>query len=53
MLSSREQEIDEYLTKAKEQSYKQVLDLGSKGVSALMQTAIKVSGFSLGFPRDD
>ncbi|KAJ8952888.1 hypothetical protein NQ318_006504 [Aromia moschata] len=41
MLSSREQEIDEYITKAKEQSYKQVLDLGSKGVSALMQTAIK------------
>ncbi|KAJ8959549.1 hypothetical protein NQ314_006286 [Rhamnusium bicolor] len=41
MLSSREQEIDDYITKAKEQSYKQVLDLGSKGVSALMQTAIK------------
>ncbi|GJQ74093.1 hypothetical protein Trydic_g19015 [Trypoxylus dichotomus] len=41
MLSSREQEIDEYISKAKEQSYKQVLDLGSKGVNALMQTAIK------------
>ncbi|CAG9835997.1 unnamed protein product [Diabrotica balteata] len=40
-LSSREQEIDEYISKAKEQSYKQVLDIGSKGVSALMQTAIK------------
>jgi hypothetical protein len=40
-LSSREQEIDEYITKAKEQSYKQFLDLGSKGVTALMQTAIK------------
>lgn len=40
-LSSREQEIDEYINKAKEQSYKQVLDIGSKGMSALMQTAIK------------
>ncbi|XP_023018578.1 receptor expression enhancing protein A isoform X6 [Leptinotarsa decemlineata] len=43
-LSSREQEIDEYISKAKEQSYKQVLDLGSKGVSALMQTALKGGG---------
>ncbi|XP_072386303.1 uncharacterized protein [Diabrotica undecimpunctata] len=43
-LSSREQEIDEYISKAKEQSYKQVLDIGSKGVSALMQTAIKGGG---------
>ncbi|KAJ3626995.1 hypothetical protein MTP99_014404 [Tenebrio molitor] len=43
-LSSREQEIDEYITKAKEQSYKQFLDLGSKGVTALMQTAIKGGG---------
>ncbi|CAH1155214.1 unnamed protein product [Phaedon cochleariae] len=43
-LSSREQEIDEYITKAKEQSYKQVLDLGSKGVSAIMQTALKGGG---------
>nr|CAI5841512.1 unnamed protein product [Callosobruchus analis] len=41
MLSSKEQEIDEYISKAKEQSYKQVLDLGSKGVTALMQTALK------------
>ncbi|CAG9857723.1 unnamed protein product [Phyllotreta striolata] len=40
-LSSREQEIDDYINKAKEQSYRQVLDIGSKGVSALMQTAIK------------
>ncbi|KAG5870193.1 hypothetical protein JTB14_023181 [Gonioctena quinquepunctata] len=40
-LSSREQEIDEYITKAKEQSYKQVLDFGSKGVTALMQTALR------------
>nr|CAH7714253.1 unnamed protein product [Callosobruchus chinensis] len=36
MLSSKEQ--------AKEQSYKQVLDLGSKGVTALMQTALKGGG---------
>ncbi|XP_028137340.1 uncharacterized protein LOC114331861 isoform X1 [Diabrotica virgifera virgifera] len=43
-LSSREQEIDEYISKAKEQSYRQVLDIGSKGVSALMQTAIKGGG---------
>lgn len=41
MLSSREQEIDDYISKAKEQSYRQVLDLGQKGVSVLMQTAIK------------
>nr|CAI5841513.1 unnamed protein product [Callosobruchus analis] len=44
MLSSKEQEIDEYISKAKEQSYKQVLDLGSKGVTALMQTALKGGG---------
>ncbi|RZC35613.1 receptor expression-enhancing protein 4-like [Asbolus verrucosus] len=43
-LSSREQEIDEYISRAKEQSYKQFLDLGSKGVTALMQTAIKGGG---------
>ncbi|KAG5870192.1 hypothetical protein JTB14_023181 [Gonioctena quinquepunctata] len=43
-LSSREQEIDEYITKAKEQSYKQVLDFGSKGVTALMQTALRGGG---------
>ncbi|CAH0553826.1 unnamed protein product [Brassicogethes aeneus] len=41
LLSSREQEIDEYLSKAKEKSYQQVLDLGSKGMSVLMQSAIK------------
>lgn len=41
MLSKRENEIDEYIAKAKEQSYKQVLGLGSKGVNALMQTALK------------
>ncbi|XP_065156536.1 uncharacterized protein [Atheta coriaria] len=44
MLSSREQEIDEYISKAKEQSYKQVLDIGQKGVNALMQTALKGGG---------
>ncbi|XP_066252099.1 receptor expression-enhancing protein 4-like isoform X5 [Euwallacea similis] len=44
MLSSREQEIDEYISKAKEQSYKQVLGLGQKGVTVLMQTAIKSGG---------
>lgn len=37
------QEIDEYISKAKEQSYKQVLDLGSKGMNVLMQTALKVN----------
>ncbi|KAL3276517.1 hypothetical protein HHI36_011894 [Cryptolaemus montrouzieri] len=44
MLSRREQEIDEYISKAKEQSYKQVLDIGQKGVTVLMQTAIKSGG---------
>ncbi|KAF5299471.1 hypothetical protein FQR65_LT01051 [Abscondita terminalis] len=44
MLSKRENEIDEYIAKAKEQSYKQVLGLGSKGVNALMQTALKGGG---------
>ncbi|KAL1509831.1 hypothetical protein ABEB36_004510 [Hypothenemus hampei] len=44
MLSSREHEIDEYISKAKEQSYKQVLDLGQKGVTVLMQTALKGGG---------
>lgn len=42
MLSSREQEIDEYIIKAKEKSYRQFLDLGSKGVAVLMQSAIRV-----------
>lgn len=40
------QEIDEYISKAKEQSYKQVLDLGSKGMNVLMQTALKVENKS-------
>ncbi|KAF7275704.1 hypothetical protein GWI33_011352, partial [Rhynchophorus ferrugineus] len=34
-------EIDDYISKAKEKSYRQVLDLGQKGVTVLMQTAIK------------
>jgi hypothetical protein len=42
------QEIDEYISKAKEQGYHAVLNLGSKSVNyattILMQTAIKVSG---------
>uniref|UniRef100_A0A1B6C0Y1 Receptor expression-enhancing protein n=1 Tax=Clastoptera arizonana TaxID=38151 RepID=A0A1B6C0Y1_9HEMI len=45
MLSQREQEIDEYISRAKEQGYHTVLHLGSKGVSyatnVIMQTAIK------------
>lgn len=40
------QEIDEYLSQAKEKSYSTMLELGSKGVnyatSVIMQTAIKV-----------
>ncbi|XP_060527239.1 uncharacterized protein LOC132702550 isoform X2 [Cylas formicarius] len=43
-LSKREEEIDEYIERAKVQSYRQVLDLGSKGVTVLMQTAIKGGG---------
>ncbi|XP_021923722.1 uncharacterized protein LOC110831716 isoform X2 [Zootermopsis nevadensis] len=47
MLSRREQEIDEYIAKAKEQGYHTVLHLGTKGVNyattVLMQTAIKSS----------
>ncbi|XP_023707717.1 uncharacterized protein LOC111864597 isoform X2 [Cryptotermes secundus] len=48
MLSRREQEIDEYIAKAKEQGYHTVLHLGTKGVNyattVLMQTAIKGGG---------
>ncbi|KAK7791167.1 hypothetical protein R5R35_013330 [Gryllus longicercus] len=48
MLSRREQEIDEYIAKAKEQGYTTVLHLGTKGVnyatSVIMQTAIKGGG---------
>ncbi|KAH1004990.1 hypothetical protein HUJ04_006071 [Dendroctonus ponderosae] len=39
--NTKEYEIDEYISKAKEQSYKQFLDIGQKGVTALMQTALK------------
>ncbi|KAK6635712.1 hypothetical protein RUM44_000966 [Polyplax serrata] len=45
VLAKREQEIDDYIAKAKEQGYHTMLNLGSKGVtyatSLLMQTAIK------------
>ncbi|KAG8233277.1 hypothetical protein J437_LFUL013841 [Ladona fulva] len=45
MLTNREQEIDEYIARAKEQGYHTVLHLGSKGVNyatnVIMQTAIK------------
>ncbi|XP_044734931.1 uncharacterized protein LOC123297365 isoform X2 [Chrysoperla carnea] len=48
LLSRREQEIDEYINKAKEQGYHTVLHLGSKGVNyattVIMQTAIKGGG---------
>jgi len=42
-----QQEIDEYITQAKEKGYTAVLQLGSKGVNyatnVIMQTAIKVN----------
>jgi len=45
MLTRREQEIDEYISQAKEKGYTAVLQLGSKGVNyatnVIMQTAIK------------
>ncbi|XP_046386725.1 uncharacterized protein LOC124156305 isoform X1 [Ischnura elegans] len=48
MLTNREQEIDEYIARAKEQGYHTVLHLGSKGVNyatnVIMQTAIKGGG---------
>lgn len=44
-LCRREQEIDEYIAKAKDQGYHTVLNLGTKGVNyattVIMQTAIK------------
>ncbi|KAL0269951.1 UNVERIFIED_CONTAM: hypothetical protein PYX00_007523 [Menopon gallinae] len=47
-LIKREQEIDEYISKAMEQGYHTVLNLGSKSVayatSVLMQTAIRSGG---------
>jgi hypothetical protein len=48
MLTKRENEIDEYITQAKEKGYTAVLQLGSKGVNyatnVIMQTAIKGGG---------
>nr|XP_021185920.2 uncharacterized protein LOC110373100 [Helicoverpa armigera] len=47
-LCRREQEIDEYIAKAKDQGYHTVLNLGTKGVNyattVIMQTAIKGGG---------
>lgn len=52
-LCRREQEIDEYIAKAKDQGYHTVLNLGTKGVNyattVIMQTAIK----NLNLPRSD
>ncbi|XP_076064792.1 receptor expression enhancing protein A isoform X6 [Oratosquilla oratoria] len=46
-LTRKEDDIDDYIAKAKQQSYSTVIQLGSKGVNyatnVLMQTAIKVS----------
>ncbi|XP_075221712.1 uncharacterized protein LOC142324695 [Lycorma delicatula] len=48
MLTKREPEIDEYLTRAKEQSYHTMLHLGTRGMTyatnVIMQTAIKGGG---------
>lgn len=47
ILTRREQEIDEYITQAREKGYTTMLELGSKGINyastVIMQTAIKVS----------
>nr|XP_018903098.1 PREDICTED: receptor expression-enhancing protein 2 isoform X2 [Bemisia tabaci] len=47
-LSCREEEIDEYIARAKEQSYATVLQLGTKGINyastVIMQTALKGGG---------
>uniref|UniRef100_A0A1E1WR87 Receptor expression-enhancing protein n=1 Tax=Pectinophora gossypiella TaxID=13191 RepID=A0A1E1WR87_PECGO len=52
-LCRREQEIDEYIAKAKDQGYHTVLNLGTKGVNyattVIMQTAIK--NFNLPSPE--
>lgn len=54
-LCRREQEIDEYIAKAKDQGYHTVLNLGTKGVNyattVIMQTAIK--NFNLPSPERD
>lgn len=46
ILTRREQEIDEYITQAREKGYTTMLELGSKGINyastVIMQTAIKV-----------
>uniref|UniRef100_A0A1B0C7S0 Receptor expression-enhancing protein n=1 Tax=Glossina palpalis gambiensis TaxID=67801 RepID=A0A1B0C7S0_9MUSC len=53
MLTRREQEIDEYISQAKERGYSAVLQLGSKGVNyatnVIMQTAIKRSSSGCGY----
>jgi len=51
MLTKREQEIDEYISQAKEKGYSAVLQYGSRGVnyatSVIMQTALKtIDGIS-------
>ncbi|CAH0752816.1 unnamed protein product [Diatraea saccharalis] len=54
-LCRREQEIDEYIAKAKDQGYHTVLNLGTKGVNyattVIMQTAIK--NFNLPSPEQE
>ncbi|CAB3254594.1 unnamed protein product [Arctia plantaginis] len=54
-LCRREQEIDEYIAKAKDQGYHTVLNLGTKGVNyattVIMQTAIK--NLNLPSPEQD
>ncbi|CAO1419593.1 unnamed protein product [Diamesa serratosioi] len=48
ILTRREQEIDEYITQAREKGYTTMLELGSKGINyastVIMQTAIKGGG---------
>ena len=47
-LTQREDHIDDYIARAKQQGYTTVVQLGTKGVNyatnVLMQTAIKVGG---------
>ncbi|KAG4068598.1 hypothetical protein HA402_004939 [Bradysia odoriphaga] len=55
MLTRREQEIDEYISQAKEKGYSAVLQYGSKGVnyatSVIMQTALKtIDGIAINKP---
>lgn len=56
MLTRREQEIDEYISQAKEKGYSAVLQYGSKGVnyatSVIMQTALKtIDGIAVNKPN--